>query len=98
MKTFYSDYVSHAMRFYIRNQEPPITAPLSDRKSWLACDNVVKSLSDAERHLIRRVYSSKLGVKEAVCLISRTHGDSIDEMWATIKKVERKVAEERGLV
>ena len=96
-KSFYSDYISHCLRFYCRNQQA-VAMSACDKKNWLACDSVLRSLSDAENEIIFRVYLSRGSVNDALASISNSTGHSVDDLWKLVKNVERKIAEERGLV
>ena len=97
-KTFYSDYVSHALRFFCRCKDVPVSSPEADRKNWMACRDAVATLSEAEQEFIYRVYSHRQNVNDSVCATSRVTGHSVDELWHLVKTVERKVAENRGLI
>lgn len=45
MRTFYSEYVQHCMRFYARHANPKFRSD-ADKKNWFACDSALKGFMD----------------------------------------------------
>ena len=45
MRTFYSEYVQHCMRFYARHTNPKFRSD-ADKKNWFACDSALKGFTE----------------------------------------------------
>ena len=56
-KTYYSDYVRHALRFYSRNcATKPFFKTKVDRENWVSCDKVISTYTDEEIAMIKDIY------------------------------------------
>lgn len=97
MRTFYSDYIQHCLRFYVRHPRPSFKSS-ADKANWLACDDTLKRLSEDERELISLVYRERDSITDCVYEASVKHNISQDKVWNLISDVERKIAKRRGLI
>lgn len=96
-RTFYSDYVQHCVRFYVKYPEPDFLND-ADRENWAACEKALKSFSKWARYILTEVYSSDDTLVDNVYRTSMQMGVKRDKVWRLIHKLERKIAEERGLI
>ena len=55
MRTFYSEYVQHCMRFYARHPRPKFRSD-ADKQNWNACDSAMKGFTDKEQDILMTVY------------------------------------------
>ena len=97
MKTFYSDYVRHCMRFYARHPHPKCRSD-ADKQNWNACDNAVKGFTDKEQDILMTVYREGDTIPDTVYKLSAELNIKQDIIWKLINELERKVAKRRGLI
>lgn len=83
MRTFYSTYVSHALRFYAKYPENPVFRSEADRLNHNACHQVLGD--HPSREFILTFYRGG-------CEKLTAHD------WKIIADVERRVASVRGLI
>ena len=103
MRTYYSDYVKHAMRFYVRYSsnapsEQPRFKTEADKKNWNACQTALKSFALEEIDLFFDLYSSDAQMTEAIVEYGKTHGMTVNHVWNLVNDLERKIAKHRGLL
>lgn len=96
MRTFYSEYVQHCMRFYSRHRNPVFRGN-ADKLDWYSCDNALKNFTDKERDLLLAVYREGDTVPDNVYNLSVALNINQDTIWKLVNELERKVAENRGL-
>lgn len=100
MKNYYSDYVSHMVRLYLRvSQLPNPVAELrtdADKLDYLACEAVIKTMTTEEVELIKLLYSGDSLDSSIVGLHERT-GVRKNTLWAKVKKYETLIAMSRGI-
>ena len=97
MKTFYSEYVQHCMRFYARHPHPTFRSE-ADKQNWKACENAVKSFNKGEQDIIMTIYREGDTVPDNVYMVSIDLDIRQDVIWKLINELERKVAKRRGLL
>lgn len=97
MRTFYSEYVQHCMRFYSRHSDPEFRTEV-DKLNWKACESALKSFSDKDRELLLEVYRRQNPVVDNLVNIAKAHGVDQNDMWKLITELERKVAKRRNLI
>lgn len=97
MKTFYSDYVQHCMRFYARYTNPEFYNVV-DELNWYACDDALKDFADIQRDTLLAIYRSADTIPSNIRNLSVTKGFEQDAIWKLVNSLERKVAEKRGLI
>lgn len=97
MRAAYSEYVGHCLRFYARfDTRKPQT--LVERANWMACDKALKLFSEREREALLEIYRQKGEMPSCVNLAANTHGFTREAMWKLVAALEKRVAQERGLV
>lgn len=97
MRAFYSEFASHCIRFYARYPQPRFRTDV-DKKNWFACDNALKSFSDADRALLIDIYRDGDTLPDNVYQMAKRKGVKQESLWKLIEELERKVAKRRGLL
>ena len=98
-KTYYTDYVRHALRFYSRNcTEQHKFKSDADRNNWLSCHSVMKSYPDKERDILLSVYSGHDTLPDEVYNSSKKYNVDQNIIWDLMKATERRIAKKRGLL
>lgn len=97
MKNYYSDYVGHMMRQYLKLRDESVleTAVLSNNVE--TCRKVVDNLPEAEKTIILQVYADKI-LTNSINIVSEQNGLRAQNVWMIVKNFEREVAKERGLI
>lgn len=97
MKTYYSDFVNHCLRFYARHPEAKFKSD-TEKKNWLSCDSVLKDLSEADRKTLVAVYADGDTLSDCVFKQAKERGIKQDYIWKLISDIEHKIAKRRGLL
>ena len=95
MRTFYSEYVQHCMRFYARHPRPKFRSD-ADKQNWNACDSAMKGFTDKEQDILMTVYRDT--IPDNVYKVSVDRNIKQDTIWKLINELERKVAKRRNLI
>lgn len=96
-KPFYSDYVTHMLRYYARHDKKYYNNEIS-RINWCTCDTVLKTLPTQDRSILMEVYWEKDTLADNICLVSRLNGLPQNTIWTLVRRVEAKIAKARGLI
>lgn len=96
MKNYYSDYVGHMMRQYLKLKDEASMDAVA-RQNVDVCIKVISALPEQERSIIEQVYSSKLS-SEFLETVSDANGIRLKNLWVIIKNFEKEIATERGLI
>lgn len=97
MRKFYSDYVQHCMRFYVRQPHPRFRKDV-DEQNWLACANALRDFSDDDQELLMLIYQDGDSLLDNVNKLAVARNIKANLIWKLINDLERNVAERRGLV
>lgn len=97
-KSYYTEYVRHALRFYTRNLLMSRFKSEADKDNWYACANVIKAYSDQNRDIIIKVYSGYDTLSDNVFEAARRYNVNQSVVWDLMKEVEHKIAKRRGLI
>lgn len=97
MKTFYSEYVQHCMRFYARYPCPKFHTGV-DKQNWIACENALKSFNSNEREILIDVYRQGDTISDNIYKISINKKIEQKVIWKLIDDLEHKVAKKRDLI
>lgn len=98
MRTFYSEYVTHCLRFYSRYPKPNHFRTEADKKNWQASDNALKGFSDSDREMLIAIYREGDTIPDNVYQMAKKLNVKQDNIWKLITELERKVAKRRGLL
>lgn len=100
VKKYYSDYVRHALRFYVRNRNPLSVYGRSDatQADWIACNVVFSSLSPDSKEMLIAVYQPSDTMADNVYNAAKKFNIQQDNIWSLMAEVEKHIAKERGLL
>lgn len=98
-RTYYTDYVRHALRFYTRNcKSQPKFKSEADKSNWLSCQSVLGKYSDIEIDILISVYSGYDTLPDEVFNTSKKYHIHQNVIWDMMKDCEHKIAKRRGLI
>lgn len=97
MRTYYSDYVQHCMRFYARHPNPKFNSD-AEKQNWNACDSALKRFDNSERDILLTVYREGDTLADNIYNYSVEHGINQDKVWKLLNKLEKMIAKRRGLL
>lgn len=103
MKPYYSEFVRHCLRYYVKTMDDghgghPIFKSEADKANWSACHNVLKGYSESDMDLICQIYRPGDTIADTIYLLAKTKCMSQDRFWSLINATERKIAKKRGLL
>lgn len=103
MKPYYSEYVRHCLRYYIKTLDEglgghPIFKTEADKANWSACYNVLKDYSDANMDIIAEIYRPGDTIADKIYQLAKVKRVPQDNIWGLINATERKIAKKRGLL
>ena len=98
MKTFYSEYAQHAMKFYINYPNLTEFRSEMDRENWEACRDALKVFDEHDKELILSIYGRKEIISVAVRQTGAQFGVSEFVLWKLVKDFEHGFAKRRGLI
>ena len=103
MRPYYSEYVRHCLRYYIKtldegNGGHPIFNTEADRENWSACYYVLKDYSPSNMEIIAEIYRPGDTIADKIYLIAKNMRVNQDKIWSLINTTERKIAKKRGLL
>lgn len=103
MKPYYSEYVAHCLRYYIKTLDEghdghPIFKSEADKANWSACYGVLKNYSESDMEMIAYIYRPGDTIPDKIYALSKSKGVPQDTIWSLINTVERRVAKRRGLI
>ena len=103
MKPYYSEYVRHCLRYYIKTLDEglgghPIFKTEADKANWSACYNVLKDYSDRDMDIIAEIYRPGDTISDKIYQMARNMRVPQDKIWSLINNTERKIAKKRGLL
>lgn len=99
-RCYYTDYVNHAIRFYLSSPKALKMEGKrhADIENWLAVQDVWYKLSDDDKLVIEMVFSLHYRVTEGVRMYCEKTGTDQYSVWVLITKTCAKIAKRRGLV
>lgn len=96
-KELYTDYVRHALRYYIRTEKPYFRTK-ADFENWLASEAALNNCSAFERKILHELYSRNDALPCTVDQCAARYSINVNRIWGMITKLERNVAKHRGLI
>ena len=99
-RCYYTDYVNHAIRFYLSTPDKLDMANKrkADMENWIAVQTVFHFLKDEDRQVLIDVYKTSHRVTEGVRMYCEKTGADEQKVWVLITKVSAMIARRRGLV
>ena len=103
MKPYYSEYVRHCLRYYIKTLDEgkgghPIFRTETDKANWSACYHVLKDYSDRDMDIISEIYRPGDTIADKIYQMAKNMRVHQDTIWGLINNTERKIAKKRGLL
>ena len=103
MKPYYSEFVRHCLRYYIKMwDEAPGCLPAfksdADRANWSACHNVLKHYTQENLDILFELYRPGDTIPDKIYQLAKAKGVSQDHYWSLVNITERKIAKKRGLL
>lgn len=103
MKPYYSEFVRHCLRHYVKTLDEglgghPQFRNDAEKENWSACHQVLKDYSERDMDTISYIYRPGDTVSDKIYLLAKSKQISQDTIWHLINTTERKVAQKRGLV
>ena len=98
-RTYYTDYVRHALRFYARNNvHRPLFKSEVDKNNWLSCECILKKYPVEIREILIEIYAGHDTLADEVYIACKKRNIEQNNIWDTMKIVEQKIAHRRGLL
>ena len=97
-RTYYTDYVRHALRFYTRNTKRPAFKTEADKNNWLSCHSVICKLTPDEIGILTSVYSGHDTLADEVYNASKKYKVDQNIIWDMMKSIEKQIAHRRGII
>ena len=103
LKPYYSEFVRHCLRYYIKTLDEgkggcPIFRDSPDRENWKACHEVLKEYSEDDMETISYLYRPGDTIPDKIYMLAKSKGVSQDAFWSLINVTERKIAKKSVLV
>lgn len=101
MKPYYSDFIRHCLRFYIKTWDGgtyPEFRSETDKANWTACHEVLKKYSEADMNLIVNLYGPGDTLADKIYALSEANKIPQDHYWNMLRAVERNIAKARGIL
>ena len=103
MRPYYSEFVRHCLRYYVKTLEDghgghPVFRTEAERNNWSACYHALKNFSARDMNMVSRIYGPGDTIADKIYEISKNTGVSQDTLWSLVNRVERGVAKKRGLI
>jgi hypothetical protein len=96
-RAFYTEYVKHCLRFYVRHGNPKFHTE-ADKHNWQACEEALNTFSDSDREMLMAVYQGGDTIPDNIYQLAKDKDISQDCVWRLVNELERKVAKRRGLL
>lgn len=97
MKSYYTDYSRHCLRFYVKHPNPKFKDDIS-KDNWEACDLALSELDEKYKNIIMAVYSKNDTLEDNVFQVSKDYGIYQDSIWKLLSQIDRKIAKHRRLL
>lgn len=99
-RCYYTDYVNHAIRFYLSTPDTLKTdgKRKADIENWIAVQAVFHCLGADNRQVLETVYRLHYRVPEGVRMYCQKTGADENKVWILITKTCAAIARRRGLV
>ena len=99
-RCYYTDYVNHAIRFYLSTPDSlDMTGKRkADMENWIAVQSVFHILKPEDRQVLTEVYKAHFRLPEGVRIYCEKTGEDEKRIWILVTKVVSAIAKRRGLV
>jgi len=99
-RCYYTDYVNHAIRFYLSCPDSLQTAGKrkADIENWISVQTVFHFLTDTQRQILAEIYKLHHRLPEGVRMYCEKTGTDENQVWLLVTKVNASIARKRGLI
>ena len=97
MGTYYSPYVNHCIRFYVKYPAATRFRTDADKLNWKAVSSALHGMPQDEVSALLEAYSGN-DISGNIQKISKSSGVKKELLWKIVCDFERKVASKRGLI
>lgn len=101
MKTrcYYTDYVNHAIRFYLSTPESLHMEGKrkADVDNWIAVQDIFRKLSPEDKQMLTEVYKAHYRISDGVRIYCQRTGADEHQVWVLLTKTCSAIAKRRGL-
>lgn len=99
-RSFYTDYVNHAIRFYLSTPDTLSMAGKrkADMENWIAVQSVFHFLTDEQKQVLKEIYTISHRLPEGVRMYCQKTGTDEKQVWILVTKVNAAIAKRRGLI
>lgn len=99
-RCYYTDYVNHAIRFYLSTPDKLDMEGKrkADMENWIAVQTVYHILKPEDKQVLTEVYKAHYRLPEGVRIYCEKTGANERKVWILITKVVAAVAKRRGLI
>jgi hypothetical protein len=103
LKPYYSEFVRHCLRYYVKTLDEgkgglPVFRSDAERANWSACYHVLKHYTPENMEIISYIYRPGDTIADKIYLLAKSKGVPQDRFWSLINTTERKIAKKRGLL
>ena len=97
-KPWYTDAVRHMLRFYCKNIVTPYFKTKADEDNYLACQKVLRRYCKRECDIVQTVYGNNGSIFDNINIAAKHYHVNKNEIWALLQEIDKKIAQERGLL
>ena len=98
MRTYYSEYVNHCLRFYCKNPGLESFRSEVDEKNWRACNTAFNTFSDENKAILLKIFRTNDSIFNNVNRIALQKDIDPYTIWKLVDELRQKVAEGRKLI
>ena len=98
-RCYYTDYVNHAIRFYLSTPETLQMAGKrkADIDNWIAVQDVFRKLPEDQKQVLTDVYKAHYKLADGVRIYCQRTGADEHQVWVLLTKTCAAIAKRRGL-
>ena len=98
-RCYYTDYVNHAIRFYLSTPDKLDMANKrkADMDNWIAVQSVFHFMKPEDKQVLTDIYKASHRVTEGVRIYCEKTGADEQKIWVLITKTSAAIAKRRGL-
>lgn len=99
-RCYYTDYVNHAIRFYLSTPDSldMVGKRKADMENWIAVQSVFHILKPEEKKVLTEIYQAHYRLPEGVRIYCEKTGANERRIWIFVTKVVAAIAKRRGLI
>lgn len=99
-RCYYTDYVNHAIRFYLSTPDSLDMAGKrkADMENWIAVQSVFHILKPDDKQVLTEIYKAHYRLPEGVRIYCERTGANERKVWIFVTKVVAAIAKRRGLI